>query len=363
MRGRRWIRAGQRLWRVLSWRLRRWRRALEMMAGLVTLGGFVWLFGWLWWKGVPILYQDSGAGPDARVQAVTGTRTALLVGLAGVGAVGALWFNNRTYRLTQQGQITDRYTKAIEQLGDEKLDVRLGGIYALERIAVDSERDHPTVVEVLSAFVRERADASRPENQVKARLATDIQAVLTVLSDLPHRLSGRGDLEGALLTGAELGRADLSGAWLEEVNLSGAQLSGANLSCAQLRSADLSGANLVEADLSGAELWGANLSGAQLRLADLSGAQLRGANLSRAQLWRADLSDAPLKEADLSGAELWGANLSRAGLWGANLEGANLEGANLRSAIGLRQEQLDTTTGNVMTQLPDGVRRPSAWAT
>jgi hypothetical protein len=39
----------------------------------------------------------------------------------------------RTYRLTQQGQITDRYTKAIEQLGAEKLEVRLGGIYALGR--------------------------------------------------------------------------------------------------------------------------------------------------------------------------------------------------------------------------------------
>lgn len=68
-----------------------------MVAGLVALAGFVWL----WWKGVPTLYQDSGAGPDARVQAVTGTRTALLVGLAGVGAVGALWLNNRTFRVTQ----------------------------------------------------------------------------------------------------------------------------------------------------------------------------------------------------------------------------------------------------------------------
>ena len=35
-----------------------------------------------------------------------------------------------TYRLTQQGQITERYTKAIEQLGSDKLDVRLGGIRA-----------------------------------------------------------------------------------------------------------------------------------------------------------------------------------------------------------------------------------------
>jgi hypothetical protein len=146
------------------------RLALAAMAGLITVGGFGLIalggFVWLWWKGVPTLYQNSGAGPDARVQAVTGTRTALMVGLAGVGAVGALWLNNRTYRLTQQGQITDRYTKAVEQLGGDKLDVRLGGIYALERIAVDSKRDHQTIVAVLSAFVRERTDPVRTDKAI-----------------------------------------------------------------------------------------------------------------------------------------------------------------------------------------------------
>jgi hypothetical protein len=63
--------------------------------------------------------------------------------------LGSLAITTRTYRLTQQGQITDRYSKAVEQLGDDKLDVRLGGIYALERIAIDSRRDHPTIVAVL----------------------------------------------------------------------------------------------------------------------------------------------------------------------------------------------------------------------
>lgn len=55
-------------------------------------------------------------------------------------------------RLAQEGQLTDRYAKAIEQLGDDRLYIRLGGIFALERLGVDSPRDHPTVVEVLSAF-------------------------------------------------------------------------------------------------------------------------------------------------------------------------------------------------------------------
>ena len=61
--------------------------------------------------------------------------------------------------------MTDRYTRAIKQLGSDKLDVRIGGIYALERIARDSARDHTTVMEVLAAFIREhsREQGALPE--------------------------------------------------------------------------------------------------------------------------------------------------------------------------------------------------------
>jgi hypothetical protein len=103
-----------------------------------------------------------------------------------VGALLTFWLNSRVYRITartlevtEQGHITERYTKAIEQLGQQKLAMRLGGIYALERIAKDSERDHPTVVEVLSAFVREESRKQRAaqESEVASRAsATDIQA-------------------------------------------------------------------------------------------------------------------------------------------------------------------------------------------
>ena len=78
--------------------------------------------------------------------------------------------------IAEQGHITERYTKAIQQLGDTSLAVRLGGIYALERIAIDSERDHPTVVEVLSAFVREQSkkcDPSAEERTTQEATETD----------------------------------------------------------------------------------------------------------------------------------------------------------------------------------------------
>ena len=64
--------------------------------------------------------------------------------------------------------MTDRYTKAIEQLGSDKLDVRIGGIYALERIARDSPRDHPTVMEVLSAFIRDHSHDPWPPPDLTA---------------------------------------------------------------------------------------------------------------------------------------------------------------------------------------------------
>jgi hypothetical protein len=60
--------------------------------------------------------------------------------------------------------------------GADKLDVRLGGIYALERIAKGSKRDHPTVVEVLSAFVREHA---QPPTQPRPGTADDANGELT----------------------------------------------------------------------------------------------------------------------------------------------------------------------------------------
>ena len=93
---------------------------------------------WLWWQGVPALYRTAGSGPDGenvRLTAVTTTRAALLAGFVGLGAFGTFWLNSRicrstarTFELTERGHLTDRYSRAIEQLGNDILDVRLGGI-------------------------------------------------------------------------------------------------------------------------------------------------------------------------------------------------------------------------------------------
>ena len=362
----------------LKQRVRAWirRNAWWIVPALGVLYILVW---WL----VPLfLYRYTGTDKAAKLEAITGTRTALLAGLIGVGALLAFWLNSRVYRLTEQGHITERYTKAIEQLGGTELAVRLGGIYALERLAHDSpERDHPTVVEVLSAFVREESrkqgirrqghrtaqeaaeetDSMAPVSDTKPRPMTDIQAAFTVLGRLPRSPDiPRGDLAEAQLSGARLEGANLSGAQFYEADLSWAELDGADLSGAQLVWANLEGAHLDNANLSDANLLGARLVGAHLDKANLSGAKLLGTNLSDAHLTWANLSGAVLA-GNLSGALLYGADLSGAQLDDANLSGAGLSGADLREAVGLRQAQLDAAWGDGETRLPDGMRRPAGW--
>jgi hypothetical protein len=95
-------------------------------------------------------------------------------------------------QLADQGQITDRYNAAITNLGSPSIEVRLGGIYALQRLMEDSPRDQSTVIAVLCAFVRDRTEsAARLGKSRASRLATDIQAALTVVGTRDSAHDGR----------------------------------------------------------------------------------------------------------------------------------------------------------------------------
>jgi hypothetical protein len=62
-----------------------------------------------------------------------------------------------------QRRITENFSKAIEQLGSDKIEVRLGGIYSLERISKESLDDYWMAMENLTAFVRERSRRNEVE--------------------------------------------------------------------------------------------------------------------------------------------------------------------------------------------------------
>jgi membrane protein implicated in regulation of membrane protease activity len=237
-----------------------WVLALVCLLGLAALTASILAV----WKLPSLLYGDvTQASPDARLQAASGFRIAFIAGLAGLAALGSLAVATRTYRLTQQGQLTDRYTKAIDQLGSDRLDVRLGGIYALERTAKDSAHDGSTIAEVLTAFIRGRVPwpPARPDQPSED----------TPIKDIPFLRYRAPDVQAALTT---LGR---------QPSMTAPQP--INLSDTDLRRADLSNADLQAAWLRGAQLQGANIRAAQLQRVDLRHAQLYGARANSKTAW------------------------------------------------------------------------------
>jgi hypothetical protein len=224
---------------------------------------------------------------DPLVESALISAAATFVGVGGTVAVAYMGFrfSRRTLDATRDGQIADRYTKAIGQLGSKKHDVRIGGIYALERIARDSARDHPTVMEVLTAFVREHSRIALQQSSADGAEAEqlprpDVQAALTAVG----RRDSEYDIRPIDLSGAELTDAKLPlGAHLVEAKLARVNLTNMNLTRANFRDADLTDAILVDTDLTSADLRGAKLTRANLTGATLSRANLTGADLDGAR--------------------------------------------------------------------------------
>jgi Pentapeptide repeats (8 copies) len=263
------------------------------------------------------------SGKD-RAAAINSVRQTLLQTAAGVVALIALVVTVSTYRLSRRGQLTDRYLKVVGLLASEKMHERIGGVFAAEQIMVDSEKDHQTIVEVLSSFVREwpghkeypddralpTSWASAGRRKSDAKLPADVQAALTVLARRPLRTESRR---------LDLGRADLRNA-----DLRGANLRNASLVCAKLDDADLFGADLSHANLENASLAYADLRTGSLRRAYMVRCMLRGAFLPP------DMREIYLVDADCSGAN-FGHNLEGARINESCLYRANLMGCNLRS--------------------------------
>jgi hypothetical protein len=334
-----WPVATTRSWQGWQWLRRNHRPAVWVMSLTLTVFLLVLLLAggasWIWGK-----YH-------ANREDLTPIATL-------VGGGFAAWVALRQVRIAadrhaaqtdadRQRRITESFSTAIEQLGSDKIEVRLGGIYTLERVSRESPNRYWPVMETLTAFVREQArwkdsgasetiapfyeeqetDTPRP----RQRLQTDIAAVLTVIARRREKERIREkeegwqfDLSGAVLPGARLQGAHLEHANLSGAHLEGAMLAGTYLAGANLQHVHLEGGGLREAHLEGADLIGAHLEGASLRAADLQGADLTMAHLEGANLRGADLREADLESADLNGA-----------------------------------------IGDAATRLPDGFPRPAHW--
>ena len=334
-----------------------------------------------------------------------------------------IWLNERSASVSEDAQVTNEITRAVAGLGAEKsvkrhvtredgqklfrngqsnlmfsdrphgpedypepvyeeptvpnIEVRIGAIYALERIAKANPDDHVQIMEILTAYIRENspfstakpytdpdtgelmpewqplpedADADTRKAHLKARSArldpedptarrwaatltcrTDIQAAMQVLG---RRDTDQRALEAAdRRYGADGYRLDLSRTNLQAVDVSGLNFSQAKLQFARLEGADLRRARIEGADLHEARMEGAVLQASQMKGAHLRGAGMEGVSLQASRIEEADLSFAKMEGADLRKARMEGAQLYWARMEGADLREARIEGAYLRRAM------------------------------
>ena len=310
----------------------------------------------------------------------------------------------KRYEKDEHGKLD--YTKPIlEDFTEPNLEVRIGAIYALERLAQDSLRDHVQIMEILTAYIRENAkaegadtfpepdwgplpdDATDDERKAheeartkrfthsifeskawkwarKLKCRTDTQAALTVI--------GRRNAEQKAREKADIRQSD-DGYRLDlrETNLQGTDLSNLDFTNALMTRARLEGANFRRA-----QLVGANLAGARMQGVDLGEAWMSEANLFEARLEGAYLTEARLDSADLSSARMEGAMLFKARLEGADLGGARLDQSTDFSAadttraalksldlasVPISADQVISMFGDGTVTLPDAIPRPAHW--
>jgi uncharacterized protein YjbI with pentapeptide repeats len=315
--------------------------------------------------------------------------------LGGAILLIGLYWTAKNVEVNREGQITERFTRAIEQLGETddtgrpRLEIRLGGIYALERIARDSDKDYGPIMEVLTAYLRENARrpperpdalpmtqqeiddemaeelfASRVPGEPRPR--ADIQAVLTVLGRRsprrhfvePERLDLRGvdlrhtDLEGLHFEHAMFQFADFRNANLDYTHLEDSYLGMAQMEHVRLHSTRLTGAWFAQTHLNHANFSGVRFRDSHFSDCFLTGANFQNADLQRTSFLGATLDGANFRKAHLEEAIFTNMDVGRARFDGAHLEGTYLRGADLRRARGLTNEQIAVAITDEDTQLP-----------
>jgi hypothetical protein len=194
------------------------------------------------------------ANADSRDYAMDVVK-AIISGLTLIGTAIAAIGLFLSYSQNQERLITERFAKAVEQLGTvnsvskrKEETVRIGGIYSLERIAKDSPKDHWTIMEVLTSYVRKESPAvsiqaplfpdlnSSPEEAEKQqkkwnewieknKVTIDVQAALTAIR---RRNDDNDNYSDKNFKELDLSKSNLIGANLIDVeNLTPAQIKSA----------------------------------------------------------------------------------------------------------------------------------------
>lgn len=237
-----------------------------------------------------------------------------------------------TIIISEKRLITDRYAKALDQLGNPNKETRLGGIYALGSIAENSTDYISIAKEVLTSYIRRNYNAD-------SVLREEFQASMDILTGKQFKISFQKDKE----SGINLSKTTLIGYDFDNSQLKNAIIEESNFNRSSFIKAEMSGivasaSTFIRAVCTDAKMTDSQLYGADFTLAKLNGVVMKNSNLKGAKFVDADLSNA-----DLSGCDMSDVDINR----------ASLHGTNLINAIGLSKSQLHNAQIDSTTKLPN----------
>lgn len=295
------------------------------------------------------------------------------------------WINERTTTATEEGLVTDRINAAVASLGAEKtkkdfetgkeytvpnIEVRVGAILALERIAQNNADFHIQIMEILTAYLRENAriipDSSEEDMRPDTQLAFSVigrrsaKRIAFERNRKPHpyqldlRFCDFRRVEGV---GLNFNFALFDCSVFDNANLLGVQLHKANLRHTKLHKTLLKGASLTYTNFRHSLLSGTFLDDAILDHVDFSNAILDNVSIpARVQLKSISLQNAILRNQHLGFLRFENPKaLATTYLTSSSVKNFDL------AKIFLTQAQIDTVFGDGSVKLPKYLKRPEHW--
>ncbi|MFE8978550.1 pentapeptide repeat-containing protein [Streptomyces cyaneofuscatus] len=165
--------------------------------------------------------ETTGKKPVGVQDVIKTTVTVLtLIGavLAALYAYRKQLLDEGTSHRADSTQLTERYTKAAEQLGHEQAAVRLAGVYAMARLADDWPEQRQVCVDVLCAYLRMpyETETTAPafrhgEREVRLTIIRTIRDHLQYPTTTNTWCGHNLDFTGATFDGGDFGGSNFSG--------------------------------------------------------------------------------------------------------------------------------------------------------
>ena len=264
--------------------------------------------------------------------------------------------------IAEKGLAVERFTRAVEQIANQDLSVRLGGVLGLEQIAyTQDEGETIKIARILATFIR--AQAGKNSERTEKDIATYNRSKPEIIDDFSIYRAQRLDIEAAVHALANIALIMLEEYFEQEDSKPKRDL-------CDLRNTDLRGLHFNEIDLSNFNLRGIDFSYANLMKTNFTRATIGNiinfekenmTKFIRAYLTGAIFNDALVFSTDFSSSNLTYATFDGAHLMGAILDECCINRTHFETSKDLTQSQINKAfywDNDLPPFLPEGFNPP-----